>query len=249
MIPQPGGFFKTESVSGLVHLPGEAVYQLPTFTFKQQQGIFQLVLIVFGIDRQGTGTEAALDLIFQARPGAVTKDGVGTGPQGKDSANDFQGLLDCRAGVERSQIFTAVLRNLAGQEEAWPLVMLGDLYVPIGGIVLEPNIIPRPELLNQGVFEQQRLFFGLGNNDLDIGQLGEEKTDLRAAVPAAGVLSDPGTQIVRFPDVEHGAGVIRELIDAGTGWQSCQLGFEFGVPGERVNVSGFFVWLEDRFTL
>ena len=99
------------------------------------------------------------------------------------------------------------------------------------------------------VFEQQRLFFGLGNKDLDIGQLGEEKADLRPAISAAGVLSDPGAQIVRFPDIDHGVVMIRELIDAGTGWQGCQLGFEFGVTGERMNVSSFFVWLEDTFTL
>ena len=72
---------------------------------------------------------------------------------------------------------------------------------------------------------------------------------MRATVPTAGVLSDPGAQIVRFPDIDHGAGLIRELIDAGTGWQGCQLGFESGMTGERVNVAGFFVRLEDRLPL
>ena len=35
LIPQPGGFFKTQRVRGLVHLPGEAVYQLGAFAFEQ----------------------------------------------------------------------------------------------------------------------------------------------------------------------------------------------------------------------
>ena len=96
--------------------------------------------------------------------------------------------------------------------------MGGDLHVPIRSIVFETNIIPRLELLNEGVFEQQRLFFAVRNNDLDIGQLGEQKADLGATIPTPSILSDPCAQILRFTDIDNGSALILEFIDAGAGW-------------------------------
>ena len=234
LVAQPRRGLEAQRLRRGGHARFEFIDELRALAFEQQQRVLDLGTVVGGIDRQRARAETALDLIFQARPGAVTEHAVRTRPQRKDLADGFQRVLDRGARMERPEIFGAVFDHLARQQQPRPRVPLRQLDVPVRGIVLEADVVAGLELLDQRVFEQQRLFFVPGDQRLHVVHPGEQEPDMRAPVPAAGVLPDPGAEVLRLSDVDDRPVLVREFIDAGGGGQGRQPGFEsrgWGVGG------------------
>jgi len=99
-----------------------------------------------------------------------------------------------------------------------------DLDVRIALVVLQPDVEVRLVALDEIRFEQQRFQLGVGDDPLEIGNLGDEALRLgRVIAGGVKVRSDAVAQIDGFADVDDLAARVEVLIDAGFGRQ----GFEF----------------------
>ena len=76
LVAQPRRLFKAQGLGGLVHAGSELVHQLGVLAFEQQQRALELALILCRLDRERARPQAPLDLVLDARPGAVAKDRV-----------------------------------------------------------------------------------------------------------------------------------------------------------------------------
>ncbi len=113
------------------------------------------------------GPEAALDLVFDARPRAVAEDRVGAGAQRKDFADDVDGLAQSVGRAERAEVAAAVLDDAAGDGDSRPGV-IGDLGAQVRFVVLQADVVARLVLLDQVVFEDQRFFFTARDQRVEI---------------------------------------------------------------------------------
>ena len=83
-------------------------------------------------------------------------------------------------------------------------------------VVPQHHIEPRPVLLDEIVFKQQRLGLGIRDRDFHVRRFGEQRLHLRLNVAGLKVGSDPVLQVSRLADVEDLAVRIQHPVDART---------------------------------
>jgi hypothetical protein len=79
----------------------------------------------------------------------------------------------------RAEIPRPVAPDLPRDEDA-RVRLAGDDDVGVTLVVLEADVVARPEFLDQVRFEYQRFDFGIGNDDLDVRSLREHLLDAGA---------------------------------------------------------------------
>ena len=121
--------------------------------------------------------------------------------------------------MKGTKVLAAVFHHLACQQQAWPGVLRSDLDVPVGLVVFEADVVARPVLFDQGVFEEQGLFFAGGDQDLNVCKLSKKEGDLHPAIAAARILTHSRAQAFGFADVDDLATFSLEEIHAWAGRQ------------------------------
>ncbi len=139
--------------------------------------------ILVAIDRQTTRPEASLDLIFEARARAILEYRIGTGAERENLADDIDGFAQAIRGAERTEIFAAVLDDLAGHHDAGPR-MIGDLGAQVGFVVFEADVVARLVLLDEVVFEDQRFFLTARHQGVEVAHPPHQEAHLEALVAA-----------------------------------------------------------------
>jgi hypothetical protein len=117
----------------------------------------------------------------------------------------------------RTKIAGTVTPDLPGDEDA-RVRLPGDDDVGVTLVVLEADVVPGPELLDQVGFQYQRFNLGVGHDHLEVGRL--QKHLLDAGAEGAGflkILADPVPEVLRLPDIEDLSRRILVLVDAGSG--------------------------------
>ena len=114
----------------------------------------------------------------------------------------------------RTEVLAAVLDDLAGDEDARPLVLHGHLDADVRLVVLEPDVVARLVLLDEVVLEDQRFLVVAGDQGLEVGDALHEEAHLAALVAAAEVGAHAGAQALRLADVDDLAVLVLQQIDA-----------------------------------
>src|SRR6202035_4408201 len=140
-----------------------------------------MILIFGAIDLETAGAKASLDLIFDAGARTIAKDRIRAGAQGKNLADDVDGLAQSVGRAERAKVLAAIAHDFARDHDARPR-MVGHLGAQVRLIVLEPDVISRAVLLDQVVFENQRLFLATRDQYVEVADALHQKAHLEASV-------------------------------------------------------------------
>ena len=211
-----GGGFEFEFVGGLLHFARELLLHQVAAAGEEIGRLAHELGIAAKIDFAGAGTCAAADLVEQTGPRAALEKAVGAGTdqegalQGRDSAVDGTG------GSKRAEISAGAALRAAMLEDLRRPVVAGDQDVGERFVVAQLHVETRPELLDQIGFQQQRLGFRRGRDDLDARSRCDHAQDTRRlrCVDAC-IGGKPLANVLRLADIQHVTGSVQHAIDAG----------------------------------
>src|SRR5207245_464940 len=83
---------------------------------------------------------------------------------------------------EGPEVAAAVLDDLASDQDARPRVLHGDLHAHVALVVLQPDVVARPVLLDEVVLEDEGFLVAGGDQGLELGQALDQEAHLAALV-------------------------------------------------------------------
>lgn len=86
-----------------------------------------------------------------------------------------------------------------------------------GLVVLQVQIVTGLVLLDQGVLQQQRLFFSVGHSKFNVSDPRHQEANLRTSIRTAEIIADPLAQVAPLADIQDCPGIIPHQVDAGRG--------------------------------
>ena len=122
-------------------------------------------------DRLDAGALAALDVVEEAGPrkrANALPDVDGAGAEREQAPDEVHRLVHGAGGRVRPEVAAAVVRELAGPLDPREVVRERDLDVRVALVVLQADVEPRLEPLDQVGLEQQGLRDGVHLGDLEV---------------------------------------------------------------------------------
>ncbi len=171
-------FSKRIFLGGLFHFllqTGDNLFAVPLQEVHQVRDH----LAVLGLGRRAdAGGDAQLDVIVQARPQVGAGDLPVAGQEREDLPQDVQSLVDSPGGGIRPKVARAILHHLAGDRHLGEWLSPVDLDIRIALVVLEPDVVLRPVLLDQVHLEDERLQLRADDDPLKINDIPYEPARL-----------------------------------------------------------------------
>ena len=191
------------------HLDAERLDQRLLAALEEQLDLGDVRAVVVLRDGLDARALAALDVIEQARPlerAHAVLDVDRAGPEREQPADEVHRLVDARRRRVRPEVAAAVVDELAGPLDPREVVAEGDLDVRVALVVLEPDVEPRLEALDEVGFEEQRLGDRVGQGELDVDDPVDDApdpVDLAARRLLLPVAADAVAQALRLADVQR----------------------------------------------
>ena len=130
-------------------------------------------------------------------------------------------------GQKGTGIETAVALDAAGHQDARKRLVRRQLQVGIVLVVAQQDVVFGRALLDQVVFERQRLHHRVGHDDFEADDLVQQGVGLRIRPGRTEVIPDPVAQRARFADVDRVPFRVEVQIDPGLLGQPGNLFLEF----------------------
>ena len=203
-------------------------------------GVRRVQRVLFGRNMANARRRTALDLVKQARPGAVVKHRVFAGAQPEYFLQQQDRVLDrpgARVRTEIAVLFfnrAAVVGNARkgrglGSAAFGSGLHTGQLEVGIAFIVPKQDVEFRVQRFDQVVFQQQRLGFGAHHRGLHPHDLRHHVADTGAAMVFLEIAGDPLFQVARLADIQHAARSVKVPVNTGQGRQRGHFAEQLGV--------------------
>ena len=229
LVPDLGRLLELQRLGARHHLRLQRIHQLLLLALQEALGVGDVARVVVGRDVVDARARAALDLVEQARPGAVGEHRVLAGAQVEHLLDQLDRVLHRPGGRERAEVAVLLVDRAAVVGDARKAVRL-DLQVRIALVVDEADVEARRQRLDQVVLEQQRLGLRAHHRRLHAGDprdhvAGPDRA-FAAGVALGEVARDALLQVARLADVEHVVGGVEEAVDAGQVRQRRDLGEE-----------------------
>ena len=166
--------------------------------FHEQRDLIDYFGVIFLAGQPGTRSDAPVDVVFQARAHIFPSDGLGARPVGEQPLYQVHGLANGTGGGEGAEVPAAIFGDLTGDVDLGEILGKVNLQVRVSLIVFKPGVVTGFVALDQGVFKDQRLGLGVGDDALEVVQLAEHPANLvgqiggRAEVVAEAVAEDAG---------------------------------------------------------
>ncbi len=157
----------------LLHVSGDLALHLLAVAGQEVARLIDQPVVVFAGDAPDAGGAAALDLKKQTGPRARSEHRVRAGAQQKRALHQRQGFVDGAGRGEGTEIFAFPAPRAAMLDDLRPFMVARDQDVGEGLVVLEQDVVARPELLDQVRFEQQCLDLGVGRHHFHARGLGD----------------------------------------------------------------------------
>ena len=114
---------------------------------------------------------------------------------------------------ERPKVFTPIFDQFArGEYAREPLLFHHDEGIRL--IVFELDVVDRPMLFDQAIFQQKRVRFRGSNEPFDVGDFRNEQTRLAVVILFREIAGDPFFQVLGLPHVKQPLGIIKILVNA-----------------------------------
>ena len=173
------------------------------------------------------GREAPFDVVLQARPIAPAVDHFVARPNPEQPVRQGHRPARDRGGHEGAGVDVAIARDLARHQQPRRRLGRRQLQVRIGLVVAQQDVETGVALLDQPVFEGERLDDRVGDDDVERGDVADEGVQARTGAFDAQVRADAVAQDARFADVQRLAARTEEQIDARLLRQPIDLALEF----------------------
>src|SRR2546427_6139785 len=171
-------------------------------------------LVRAAVDGQHAGAEAALDVVLDAGAAAVAEHGVAARAQGKHLADRVERVAHRRRAREGPEVAAPVLDDPTRHQHARPRVPDRDLDAHVALVVLQPDVVARPVLLDEVVLEDERFLVAGGDDGLEVRETLDQEAHLAALVAAAEIGAHARTEARRLADVDDLAVLVLEEVDA-----------------------------------
>ena len=240
LVPDLGRLLELQRLGARHHLRLQRIHQLLLLALQEALGIDDVACVVVGRDVVDAGRRAALDLVEQARPGAVGEHRVLARAQVKDLLDQLDRVLHRPGGRERAEVAVLLVDRAAVVGDAREAVRL-DLQVGIALVVDEADVEARRQRLDQVVLEQQRFRFGADHRRLHARDARDHVAGpdrrLAAGMALVEVARDALLQVARLADVEHLVGGVEVAVDPGQVRQRGDFGHQPLARGGAVAVA------------
>ena len=187
-VPQGCGPFELHRVGGRLHFRGKLFLDPGAIAGQEPLGILHGGRVILLGNQPDTGARAALDLVEQAGPGPAVESRVGTVAQQKDLLQLVQRPV-YRIGAGEGSVVVALLLLRA------PMLLdlregMGTADQDIGEalVIAQQNVVARLQLLDQVLFQQQRLGFRARGQEHHLGRFADHPGDPRAVARGFGVV-------------------------------------------------------------
>ena len=94
-------------------------------------------------------------------------------------------------------------------------LLVGYVDRGVAGGVLQPDVVLGPVLLDEGVFEKERLHLAVGDDEVEPPGGADEGCGLGVRVPLLKVAGDPFFQVPGLSDVDHLARSVSKEVASG----------------------------------
>ena len=212
-VAQHCGDLEIHGLGGGGHRGAELFLGVLGLARQKGAGILDQFGIGIGADAVDTGRRTALDLVEQARPGAVGKKTVGARTQQKHLLQGVQGLVDRAGAGERAVIARLADARAAMLADARKAMVLAQHDEGETFVVAQQNIVGRAVALDELCFEQQRLGFGIGRYDGHVAGLRHHALQPPRQPVDLDIIADAILQRSRLADIQHIAAGIGHPVD------------------------------------
>ncbi len=214
-VAQHGGCLEIQRLCRLGHLPLDLALDRIALARKELLRLAQQLVIAGLVDPADTGGRAALDLVQQARPVAPGKEAVGAAAQQEQLLQGIDRGVDAAGAGEGSVIGARSLARAAVLHDAREVVPFAQQDEGEAFVVAQQHVVGRAEALDELRFQQQRLGFGIGGDDLHAARLADHALQPVGEAGHLGIIRHPVLQRPRLANVQHIAPRIEHAVDAG----------------------------------
>ena len=226
----------------------ERLHHLLGVAAQKAGGALHIARIVLWTDLPHTRGRAALDLVQQARSGAVVEHRVLAGAQTKDFLHEPNGFAHRPHAGVRTKILVRLVHGPTVVDHPWHLWRQfmaragfaargpGDLQVRIAFVVPKQDVVLGLERLDEVVFQQQGLSLGAHHGGLHARDLAHHVANARAPMVTVKIGRHPLFKLVGLAHVQHLIMRIKIAVYPGERRQGCHLGDQRG--GETVGGFG-----------
>ena len=217
LVAQHGGLLELQRLRMRRHARLQRLQQRLRFAAQKLPGARHVRRVILMADQAHARRSAALDLIKQARPRAIGKNRVLTRAQAKHLLQQLDGFfhrpgIRIRAEIAVFAIHRATVisqprvRQRAGgrrRRRVFFMPRARQLEIGVAFIVAEKNVVFGRELLDQVVFQNQRLGLGAHHRRLQPCNLADHVANARAAVVLLKIAGHALFQIARLAHIKH----------------------------------------------
>ena len=211
---QPPRFFKSQVVGGPADLGLQGLDQLVALALQMQHHLPHQISIV---RRRGEALyarrHALADLVIEARAGTAVEHRVRARADGEHAVQAAQRLAHRLAGGVRPEVQRLVRAGAPHHRQARIRLLRVEPQVNVVLVVAQVDVEARLVLLDEGVFEDEGFFLGVGDQEVDVHHRGQAEADMKARVAALRVvLSHPAAQVLGLADIDDLAvGVLHQI--------------------------------------
>ena len=172
-------FFKIHCLRCCSHIELDFLRQIVRLAGQQSKDSLNEILVLLFLNSNFARSQTSSDAVVIARPADGTEDVRSAFDQRKKPLNHTLCCLKLGSIGIGTKIGTAVVLALACLKHSGPLFFERNLEVGVGLIVPQQNVVGRPVVLNQVVFEQKGFVLVVDNHDLKIGDTGNQSPCFR----------------------------------------------------------------------
>ncbi|MNJ11025.1 hypothetical protein D3C77_51920 [compost metagenome] len=213
LVAQLSGLLKLQGHRRLLHLGIELVGQLVTAAFEEHHRVTHIDGIFLRLDQADTRRLAALDLVLQARPGAVAVVAVFALADEKGFLQQAQAFTNGASAGVRPEVLALLLLRAAMNPQPRERSVREE-HIRVGLIVAQQDVIRRPPFLDQRLLKQQR--FGLvgGDGGLDLDDARHQGSRLRRQAGFAKIAGETLLEVFRLADIQQPGFTVEHPVDA-----------------------------------
>jgi len=189
---------------GRLHARFERAAELLLASFEKQLRIAHGFAIFLGRSQAfDAGAEAALDVVLQAGTGMIArKIDLATGQQER-AVEQVRDAVRQIAWEVRTVVGAAILAQPAGDEDLGIAIGQRELDVGVGLVVAQQDVEARLALLDEVVFQRQRLAFVVDQDVVDIDGLAHQRAGLRIGLRGFEQIgAHSRAQVLRLADID-----------------------------------------------
>ncbi len=202
-VAQGGGAFVFHRFAGHGHFACQLRLNRGGLALQEQLGIGHQRVVVIKPDPADARRAAPLDLVQQAGPRPAAERRIGARAQQEHPLKLVQGPVH-RPGTGKGAVIIALFRlGTTMLLDLGKRVRLGHQNVRERLVVAQKHIVARLELLDEVLFQQQRLGLGARGQEHHRAGFADHPCDPCRMSRAARIVRNPSPEVARLADVKH----------------------------------------------